>query len=171
MIDRFPFKISGLPRRDHQSLLTYLQNNPDFTELKTQLFTDSPDGGQTDRKGAISGSVSISYYHHIYRYKDYLVTINSILGQVYITCEKVTQELLFNKYEELKQISEELAKKEKELDIKLKTCLINERIVIYRELKDKFRDNKRQIKQKLTELKIIIKPGSELSKLLRLDCP
>jgi len=85
--------------------------------------------------------------------------------------EKVTQELLFNKYEELKQISEELAKKEKELDIKLKTCLINERIVIYRELKDKFRDNKRQIKQKLTELKIIIKPGSELSKLLRLDCP
>gem|GEM_PF-3607442 len=133
------------------------------------MHLNSPDGGQTYKSGTLSGSLSVGYLHWIVTYKDYLVTITAVLGEVHIVCEKITQEVLFNKYKELNEQQTKVRKLLDDFKVNFQMALVNERSRINDEYNNRFKENKRQIKQELLNLGIQVKPGSNLSKLLRLD--
>jgi len=168
MINRL-YHIKGIRPQDQPDLISYLKSFPEFNRLETQIYLDSSDGGNTHKNGAISGSLGLSFFHWIVTHDNYLITITAALGEIYIFCEKITQELLFKKYQELKNIELKLAKQKKDLDILFKKQVLEERLQIFQKYKKRLINIKREIKQKHIELGIEVKPGSELSKLLRLN--
>jgi hypothetical protein len=89
MVNRISPRISGLPKRYHRDLISFLQSQQKFKTLQTKIHLNSPDGGKSCKPGSISASMMLTYFHYVYRYKGYSVTVLAILGEVYITCEKL----------------------------------------------------------------------------------
>jgi len=170
VINLLPYQIQGLSDpAEKQDLISYLKSFPEFNKFEAKMYLNSPNGGQTYKSGTISGSLNVDYLFWIVTYKDYLITITAVLGEVHIACEKITQEVLFNKYKELNDQQTKVRKLLDEFNVNFQMALVNERFRINNEYKNRFKENKRQIKQELLNLGIQVKPGSKLSKLLRLD--
>ncbi|MCX5657956.1 MAG: hypothetical protein NTZ48_07070 [Candidatus Omnitrophica bacterium] len=170
MINRLPrFNISGLPESEHQDLISYLKSLPEFNKFEAKMHLDSPDGSQTKIPGSISASLELSCINAEFIYRNYLIGVTVVLGEIYIVCEQVTQKILFDKYRELQERAIKLRKVLDDFNVNFQMAVVDERFRINHEYKERFKENKRQIKEELIRMGIEVKPGSNLSKLLRLD--
>jgi len=81
MVDRFNIR-GPLSVSDRKDLISYLKSFPEWNQFETRIHPDSPS------PGALSASMSVGYLSWKVTYKEYLVTITAVLGEIYITCEK-----------------------------------------------------------------------------------
>ncbi|GEM_PF-4813491 len=88
MRNRVASYISGLPKRFHRDLLSYLRDQPGFQDLKLKMHLNSADGGATVMPGAVSASISINYLRYASTYRGYSVNVLAIAKDLFIICEK-----------------------------------------------------------------------------------
>ena len=140
------------PGEQERDILYFLESQPNYGELTFHAEADL---------GMVSLTIPRPYS---YQYKDYLIEVLPINNHLYITCYKVTLEILIEKYgkvrEKLSLLNNYLDDFDKELRLK--------EYHVRHETKLCMRTLKREIKSELTRQGINIKPGSALSKLLRL---
>lgn len=102
-------------------------------------------------------------------FRAYHVTMTKIMDETNIRMEKITPGAIAKAFETLKEKIGDYNRLIQNVEMEMKLNAVNERFRVHQELKKRFRENKRLIKEKLHELGIEVKPGSDLSKLLRLD--
>jgi hypothetical protein len=143
------------PGEREEDILSFLESQPSYGELTFHASADV---------GVISLTIPRLY---TYQYKEYFIEVIPLNNHLYITCHKVTPGLLTDKYrqirEKLSTLNTCLADFEKE--IRLKEYQAREGMRI--RMKENTRTMKREIKSELLRLGINVKPGSLLSKLLR----
>jgi len=157
MINRLLYQIKDIPPGEsREDIISYIESQPNYGEL-------------TICAGADQGKISLTIPRlYTYQYKDYFIEVIPINNQLYITCHKVTPGLLTEKYRQIREklslLNSYLSDFEKELRLKE----YYSRLGVKLQMEENIKATKREIKSELLRLGISIKPGSPLSKLLRL---
>jgi len=162
MTNRLPPSITGLPESEYGCLIDFLKEQPSYREMESRLIFG--DNGQVEAQLEIVVPQIFAF-----RYRDYFVSCFGLSGRIYITCEKATPKVLVEHYRRIRErlylLESYLGDFEKEVRIRCFAAQVS----IRNEFKDRIRDNKRQIKTELKRMGVDVRPGSELSKLLRGD--
>jgi hypothetical protein len=154
MINRL---IENLPPGEREEdILSFLESQPNYGEL-------------TFYSGADIGMVSLTIPRlYTYQYKDCFIEVIPINNHLYITCHRITPGLLTNKYSQIRNklstLNSYLSDFEKELRLKEYQSREGMRL----RMEENIKIMKREIKSEFIRLGIDIKPGSPLSKLLKL---
>jgi hypothetical protein len=83
-MNRLPYHIKGLRSIKEQSnLISYLKEHPAFNKFEAKIHHDIP------TPGSISATLTLSYFHQMFYYKNYILYVSAVLGEIYITCEKL----------------------------------------------------------------------------------
>lgn len=157
MINRLLYTIQNIPPEERkEDIISHIEAQTNYGELTVYASSDH---------AAISLTIPRLY---TYQYKDYFLEVIPINNHLYITCNKITSGLLTEKYrlirEKLSTLNTYLSDFEKELRIKDYHSRRESKL----RTEETIKTLKRDIKSELTRLGIDIKPGSTISKLLKL---
>jgi hypothetical protein len=160
MINRLLYKIQSLPPGEREEdVISYLESQHNYGEL-------------TFHAGADTGKISMTVPRlYTYQYKDFFIEVIPINNHLYITCHKITPGLLTEKHGQIREKLTALNIYLGDFEKELRLTEFRARESMKLRMEEKIRTLKRELKSELINSGVNVKPGSALSKILRLDNP